>query len=430
MSTRLLYNIRQLVNVRMRSHPLRGSEMAELPVVENAWLQLEDDRIAAYGPMTALPPDLRLLVGTDASFDVSGCLVLPAWVDSHTHLVFAGSREAEFVDKLKGLSYAEINAKGGGILNSARRLAETSEDVLFAEAWQRLDEVTRLGTGAIEIKSGYGLTVEGELKMLRVIRKLRDRSRVPIRATFLGAHAYPAAFRDNHAGYIDLIIREMLPAIAAGGLADYIDVFCEEGFFSPAESEQIILAGQQLGLTAKLHANQLHCSGGVQVGVHLGALSVDHLECMDDAAIAALAASNTIGTLLPTAAFFLRMPFQPARALIDAGCRIAIASDYNPGSSPSGNMNLVIAMACTGMRMLPEEAINAATLNGAYALSMGDELGSITPGKLANLIITRPVPSLAYLPYAFGTNLIHRVMIRGEFLDDPRRPVTRQTQST
>jgi imidazolonepropionase len=430
MSTRLLYNIRQLVNTRGVSHPLRGAELAVLPVIDDAWLQLEDDRIAAFGPMAALPAGLRLLLGTDAALDVDGCLVLPAWVDSHTHLVFAGSREGEFVDKIKGLSYAEINAKGGGILNSARRLAETPEDVLFAEAWQRLEEVTRLGTGAIEIKSGYGLTVEGELKMLRVIRKLRDRSRVPIKATFLGAHTYPAAFRDNHNGYIEKIIGDMLPAIAAEGLADYIDVFCEEGFFSPAETEQIVRAGQQMGLTAKLHANQLHCSGGVETGVKLGALSVDHLESMDEAAITALAASDTIGTLLPTAAFFLRMPFQPARALIDAGCRIALASDFNPGSSPSGNMNLVIAMACTGMRMLPEEAINAATLNGAYALSMGDQLGSITPGKMASLIITRPVPSLAYLPYAFGTNLIHRVMIRGEFLDDPRRPMPRQTQLT
>lgn len=435
MSTRLLYNIRQLVNTRSLkvdggSHPLRGAGLAELPVIDEAWLHLEGDRIAAFGPMSALPPDLRLLPGTDAAFDVSGCLVLPAWVDSHTHLVFAGSREAEFVDKIKGLSYAGINAKGGGILNSAQRLAETPEDILFTEAWGRLQELSRLGTGAIEIKSGYGLTVEGELKMLRVIRKIKDRSRLPVKATFLGAHTYPAAFRDNHQGYIDLIIREMLPVVAAEGLADYIDVFCEEGFFSPQETEQIVRAGQSMGLTARLHANQLHCSGGVETGVRLGALSVDHLESMDATAIATLAASDTIGTLLPTAAFFLRMPFQPARTLIDAGCRIALASDYNPGSSPSGNMNLVIAMACIGMRMLPEEAINAATLNGAYAISMGDQLGSITPGKLANLIITRPVPSPAYLPYAFGTNLIDRVLIRGEFVDDPHRPLPRHPHSS
>ena len=417
MSTRLLYNIRQLVNTRMESHPLCGSELAILPAIDDAWLHLEGDRIAAFGPMSALPPDLRLLLDTDDAFDVGGGLVLPSWVDSHTHLVFAGSRETEFVDKIRGLSYAEINAKGGGILNSARRLAETPEETLFAEAWGRLQELTRLGTGAIEIKSGYGLTVEGELKMLRVIRKLRDRSRLPIKASFLGAHTYPVAYRENHRGYIDLLIREMLPVIAAEGLADYIDVFCEEGFFSPVETEEIVRAGQQMGLAAKIHANQLHCSGGVETGVRLGALSVDHLESMDASSIAALAGSDTIGTLLPTAAFFLRMPFQPARTLIDAGCRIALASDFNPGSSPSGNMNLVVAMACTGMRMLPEEAVNAATLNGAYALSMGDQLGSITPGKLANVIITRPVPSLAYLPYAFGTNLIGRVIVRGEFVN-------------
>ena len=416
MSSRLIYNIRQLVNTRMDSHPLRGGELAILPVVDNAWLHIEDDRIVAFGPMAALPRDLALLRDTPTSVDAAGCLVLPAWVDSHTHLVFAGSRESEFVDKIKGLSYAEINAKGGGILNSARRLADVSEDTLFADAWRRLEELSLLGTGAIEIKSGYGLTVEGELKMLRVIRKLRERSGISIKATFLGAHTYPAAYRENHQGYIDLIINDMLPVIAAEGLADYIDVFCEEGFFSPAETEVLVRAGQRVGLSAKIHANQLHCSGGVETGVRLGALSVDHLESMDAAAIAALAASDTIGTLLPTAAWFLRMPFQPARALIDADCRIALASDYNPGSSPSGNMNLVIAMACTGMRMLPEEAINAATINGAFAMSLGDTIGSITPGKLANLIITRPVPSLAYLPYAFGTDHIERVMIRGEFI--------------
>ena len=416
MSSRLLYNIRLLVNTRMESHALRGGELAELPAIDDAWLHLEADRIVAFGPMSTLPADLRLLLGTDAALDIHGSLVLPAWVDSHTHLVFAGSRESEFVDKIKGLSYAEINAKGGGILNSARRLAETSEDVLFAEAWQRLQELARLGTGAIEIKSGYGLTVEGELKMLRVIKRLKERSRLSIKASFLGAHTYPVAYRDNHQGYIDLLLDQMLPVIAAEGLADYIDVFCEQGFFSPAETEQIVRAGQQVGLAAKIHANQLHCSGGVETGVRLGALSVDHLESMDAGAIAALAGSDTIGTLLPTAAFFLRMPFQPARTLIDAGCRIALASDYNPGSSPSGNMNLVVAMACTGMRMLPEEAINAATINGAYALSLGERLGSITPGKLANLIITRPIPSLAYLPYAFGTNLINQVLIRGEFV--------------
>lgn len=417
MSSLLIHDIRQLVNTRTESRPLRGDELSLLPAIDDAWLHIEDDCIASFGPMSALPTDLALLRGTPAAVDARGCLVLPAWADSHTHLVFAGSREAEFVDKIRGLSYAEINARGGGILNSARHLASASEDMLFAGAWKRLEEVAATGTGAIEIKSGYGLTIEGELKMLRVIRKLRERSRLSIKTSFLGAHTYPAEYRENHQGYIDLIIDGMLPVIAAEGLADYIDVFCEQGFFSPAETEMLVLAGRRAGLAAKIHANQLHCSGGVETGVRLGALSVDHLESMDAAAIAALAGSDTIGTLLPTAAWFLRMPFQPARALLDAGCRIALASDYNPGSSPSGNMNMVVAMACTGMRMLPEEAINAATINGAFAMSLGDVLGSITRGKLANLIITRPVPSLAYLPYAFGANHIGRVMIRGEFIN-------------
>jgi imidazolonepropionase len=320
------------------------------------------------------------------------------------------------VDKIRGRSYAEIAAGGGGILNSARQVAEASEDQLFNSTWQRLGEVMRMGTGAIEIKSGYGLTVDSELKMLRVIKRLKERSPVLVRATFLGAHTYPAEYREDHGGYIRLIVDEMLPVIAGEGLADFIDVFCERGFFSAGETEEIVRAGVSYGLRPKIHANQLHLSGGVQTGIRLGAISVDHLETMDAAAISALAGSATIGTLLPTAAFFLRMPMQPARELLDAGCAIAVASDYNPGSSPSGNMNLVVAMSCIGMRMLPEEAINAATINGAFAMSLGDEVGSITPGKRANLIVTRPVSSLAYLPYAFGSNLVERVMIGGEFV--------------
>ena len=412
MSSRLIYNIKQLVNVREESRPLRGSELAELPCIENAWVLIEGGEIASFGEMEALPPGL---IDEDA-IDASGRLVLPAWCDSHTHLVYAGSRENEFVYKIKGLSYAEIAARGGGILHSARQVAEASEDRLFTDAWSRLQELMRLGTGAIEIKSGYGLTVDGELKMLRVIKKLKERSRADIKATFLGAHTYPAEFKDNHDGYIDLIVNEMLPVIAQERLADYIDVFCEEGFFSVEETERIVRAGLSHGLRPKIHANQLHLSGGVEAGVRLGALSVDHLETMDAAAITALANSDTIGTLLPTAAFFLRMPFQPTRELLNAGCAIALASDFNPGSSPSGNMNLVVSMACIGMRMLPEEAINAATVNGAYAMSLGDELGSITPGKRANFIITRVIPSVAYLPYAFGSNLVERVMIGGEFV--------------
>jgi len=432
MSSRLIYNIKQLVNTRDESHVLRGAALADLPCIDHAWVHIEDDRITAYGPMSALPSNLTRLVGETAegAVDATGRLVLPAWCDSHTHLVYAGSREAEFVDKLRGLSYAEIAARGGGILNSARQLADATEDALFNAAWQRLQELSRLGTGAVEIKSGYGLTVEGELKMLRVIKKLKEKSPLSIKATFLGAHTYPPAYKDdsNHQGYIDLIIRDMLPVIAREGLADYIDVFCEKGFFDVAETEQILRAGIQYGLRPKIHANQLHLSGGVETGVRLGALSVDHLETMDAAAIGALAGSDTIGTLLPTAAFFLRMPFQPARDLLDAGCAIALASDYNPGSSPSGNMNLVVAMSCIQMRLLPEEAINAATVNGAYAMSLGHELGSITLGKKANLIITRPLSSLAYLPYAFGSDLIDQVMIGGEFIRD--RPLIRRLVNT
>jgi imidazolonepropionase len=417
MSSQLIVNIRQLVNTRAQTHLLRGTELADLPCIDNAWLLIEGEEIAGYGAMEEVPGHHSTSV-----IDATDRFVLPAWCDSHTHLVFAGSRETEFVDKIKGLSYAEINARGGGILHSARKLADTSEDMLFNEAWARLQEIARMGTGAVEIKSGYGLTVEGELKMLRVIKRLKQSSSLFIKASFLGAHTYPTEFKENHAGYIDLLINDMLPVIAREQLADYIDVFCEQGFFSPEETETICRAGMGYGLRPKIHANQLHLSGGVQAGVRLGALSVDHLETMDASAITALANSDSIGTLLPTAAFFLRMPFQPARTLIDAGCAIALASDFNPGSSPSGNMNLVVAMGCIGMRMLPEEAINAATLNGAYAMSLGDRLGSITPGKKANLIFTRRIPSLAYLPYAFGSDNIDQVMIGGEFIRD--RPLT------
>lgn len=413
MSAILITNIRQLVNVREQTTVLRGSQLADLPCIDNAYLILEGDTIAGYGRMEDAPKGRYSATHT---FDAAGGAVLPAWCDSHTHTVFAASREEEFVYKIRGMSYADIAAKGGGILNSARKLNDASEDMLFDQAWARLEELSKLGTGAIEIKSGYGLTVEGELKMLRVIKKLKERSSLSIKATFLGAHTYPQQYKNDHQGYIDSIIQEMLPVIAREKLADYIDVFCEEGFFSPEETELICKAGMAHGLKPKIHANQLHLSQGTQVGVKLGAISVDHLETMDEDAIQALAHSNTIGTLLPTAAFFLRMPFQPARALIDAGCAIALASDFNPGSSPSGNMNLVVAMSCIQMKMLPEEAINAATLNGAYAMELGQELGSITIGKKASLILTKPIPSLAYYPYAFGSNLIDKVMIKGEWL--------------
>ena len=413
--TTLITNIYQLINNREATTLLRGAALACLPSIENAFLLIEDGIIAGYGPMYEL--ELKVPQLPKHIVDAQGQFVLPAWCDSHTHIVFAKTREEEFIDKLKGMSYADIAAKGGGILNSASKLNETSEDELFNSAWKRLEEVSKLGTGAIEIKSGYGLTVEGELKMLRVIKKLKERSGVSIKATFLGAHTYPVAYKDDHQGYVDLIINEMLPVIAAEKLADYIDVFCETGFFSPEEMETICKAGMSYGLKPKLHVNQLNSIGGIESAIKLNALSVDHLEIMTDDDVKLLSQGDSpIGTLLPTAAFFLRMQYQPARQLIDAGCAIALASDYNPGSSPSGNMNFVIALACIQMKMLPEEAINAATINGAFAMEFEKELGSITIGKKANLIFTKSIPSIAYLPYSFGTNLIDKVMINGEFV--------------
>jgi len=409
----LITYIKQLVGVRKENKLLRGKELAELPIIENAYLIIEDGVIAEYGEMQNLKSKIQ---NPKSQIDARGQFVLPAWCDSHTHLVFAASREEEFVDKIKGMSYAAIAAKGGGILNSAKKLNETSEDELFNLAWKRLDEVSKLGTGAIEIKSGYGLTVEGELKMLRVIKKLKERSGLSIKSTFLGAHAYPAEFRENHQGYIDLIINKMLPVIRKEKLADYIDVFCETGFFSPEEMETICHAGMRNGLKPKLHINQLNSIGGLETALKLNVISVDHLETMSDDEIIKLSNSQTIGTLLPAAAFFLRMPYPPARKLIDGGTAVALASDYNPGSSPSGNMNLSVAMACIQMKMLPEEAINAATINGAYAMDLENELGSIMVGKKASLIITKPISSLAYLPYSFGTNLIDKVMIGGELV--------------
>lgn len=410
--TTLISNIKLLVNTREESRLLRGTELSNLPCIKDAFLIIEDDRIAEYGAMK----DVRFRVADFTShFDATGKMVFPSWCDSHTHLVFAGSRENEFVDKIKGLYYAEIAAKGGGILNSAKKLNATPEDELYKESYKRLKEVISLGTGAIEIKSGYGLSVEGEMKILRVIQRLKRNANIPIRATFLGAHAIPLEYKENRQDYIDLVINDMLPVIANEKLADYIDVFCEEGFFTPQETEQICNAGKAIGLKPKIHANQLSVSGGVQAGVKVNAVSVDHLESMDDEAINALSNSSTIGTLLPSAAFFLRMAYQPARKLIDNNCAIALASDFNPGSSPSGNMNFVVSLSCIQMKLLPEEAINAATLNGAYAMELQNELGSITGGKKANLILTKEIPSLAYLPYSFGSNLIDRVMIDGNW---------------
>ncbi len=410
----LFKNISLLVTASAIREPLRGADLSTLLSLRDAWLLVEDGIIADYGLMSEL--ELKLPQLPREIVDATGKIVLPAWCDSHTHLVFAGSREHEFVDKIRGLSYAEIAAKGGGILHSARKLADTPEEVLFSQAWERLQAVAKLGTGSIEIKSGYGLSVEAELKMLRVIKKLKERSSLQIKATFLGAHAFPLAYKEDHAAYIRSLTDEMLPVIAADGLADYIDVFCEQGFFSPGEMETVCRAGQQYGLPAKLHIHQLSSNGGLQKAIELGALSVDHLETMTEQDIRDLAGASTIGTLLPTAAFFLRMPYQPARALIDSGCAIALASDYNPGSSPSGNMNFVVALSCIQMKMLPAEAIQAATINGAFAMGVEKTSGSIAVGKRADLILTTPVPSLEYLPYAFGTNCIERVMIRGEWV--------------
>ncbi|HKP31154.1 MAG TPA: imidazolonepropionase [Chitinophagaceae bacterium] len=410
MSSILISNIKQLVNVRNISQPLRGKELADLPLIHDAYLIVEDEIIAEFGEMKNLQSKIQ---NQKSTIDAAGRFVLPAWCDSHTHLVFAATREEEFLDKIKGMSYSEIAARGGGILNSAKKLSDASEDELFSSAWQRLEEIRLFGTGAVEIKSGYGLTAEGEIKMLRVIKKLKEKSSLIIKSTFL-AHTYPPEYKEDHQKYIELIINQILPIVAKEKLADYIDVFCEDGFFSAEETEIICMAGMNHGLKSKIHANQLNLSGGVQAGVRLGAISVDHLETMDASAISSLANSNTIGTLLPSAAFFLRMPFQPARQLIDSGCNIALATDYNPGSSPSGNMNLVISMACIGMKMTPEEAINAATINGAFAMEVNDQAGSIAIGKKANLIITKPISSLAYLPYSFGSNNIENVMINGE----------------
>jgi imidazolonepropionase len=409
----LITNIKYLINVREENKLLRGNDLKHLPILENAFLKIKDNVIEEYGVMSSLEEDDF----KQEIYDAKQASVLPTWCDSHTHIVFAASRENEFIDKINGLSYAEIAAKGGGILNSAKRLNETSEEVLVALAQTRLNELIQLGTGAIEIKSGYGLSVEGELKMLRVIQQLKNQNKIPIKATFLGAHAFPELYKENRIAYIDLIINEMLPKIAEGNLADYIDVFCENGFFTQKETEEICNAGIQFGLKPKIHANQLNISGGVQAGFNTNAISVDHLETIGDDEIQILSKENApIATLLPSCSFFLRMQYAPARTLINNNAAIALASDYNPGSSPSGNMNFVISLACIQQKMLPQEAINAATINGAYAMEVQNEVGSISKGKKANLIFTKTIPSLAYLPYSFGNNCIDKVMINGSFI--------------
>jgi imidazolonepropionase len=408
----LITNIKELLQVRESEiHKVSGAEMAALPSIKNAFLLIENDLIASFGPMENCPSndDFNII-------DATGKIVLPAWCDSHTHIVYAGNREQEFVDRINGMTYEEIANRGGGILNSAKKLHETSEDEIYDQSRARLEEVMKLGTGAVEIKSGYGLSVDDELKMLRVIRRLKENYPVAIKATFLGAHAFPTEFRENHKGYIDLIVNEMLPAIAKEELAEYIDIFCETGYFSVEETERIMEAGARYGMKAKIHVNQFNSIGGVQAGVKHNALSVDHLEIVTAEDIEALRNTETMPVALPSCSYFLSIPYTPAREMLNAGLPLALATDFNPGSTPSGNMNFVVATACIKMRMTPEEAINAATLNGAYAMGLSETHGSITIGKKANLIITKPLTSYYQLPYAFGSNLIESVIISGKII--------------
>ena len=406
----LIINIKELLQVREAGiDKVSGKEMAHLPLLNNAWLLIENNLIADFGTMDTCPE-------TDGAkvINAEGKAVLPAWCDSHTHIVYAGNRVQEFVDRINGLTYEEIFNRGGGILNSAKKLNETSEDDIYEQSKQRLEEVMKQGTGAVEIKSGYGLSVEGELKMLRVIKRLKQEYPTAIKATFLGAHAFPSEFKENHSGYIDVIVNEMLPKIAEEQLADYIDAFLETGYFSVEETERIMEAGKKYGLRAKIHVNQFTAIDGIAACVKYDALSVDHLEIVTDEDIEALKNTNTMPVALPTCSFFISIPYTPARKMLEAGLPLALATDFNPGTTPSGNMNLVVATACIKMKMTPEEAINAATINGAYAMGISDTHGSITKGKRANLIITQPVASYYQLPYAFGTNLLETVIIEGK----------------
>lgn len=408
----LLINIKELLQVRESSIKMvAGKEMNVLPKIDNAFLLIEDNLIVSFGKMEDCPKNI------DAeTIDATGKVVLPTWVDSHTHIVYAGNRVQEFVDRINGLSYEEIANRGGGILNSAKKLNETSEQEIYNQSKLRLEEVMQQGTGAVEIKSGYGLTVEGELKMLRVIKRLKENYPIAIKATFLGAHAFPSEYKENHSGYIDLIINKMLPKIAAEELADYIDAFLETGYFSVNETIKIMNAGKKYGLQAKIHVNQFTAIDGIKACVEHNALSVDHLEVVTNEDIEVLKNSNTMPVALPSCSFFITIPYTPARKMIDAGLPLAIATDFNPGTTPSGNMNFAVASACIKMRMTPEEAINAATINGAYAMGLSETHGSITKGKKANIILTKPISSFYQLPYEFTSNLIDKVMIEGKFL--------------
>ncbi|MFD2890559.1 imidazolonepropionase [Flavobacterium chuncheonense] len=404
----LYTNIKELLQVRETLiEKVSGIDMAILPKIDNAFLLINNGIIEEYGSMESCP---KLNCET---IDLTGKVVLPTWVDSHTHIVYAGNRVQEFVDRINGLSYEEIANRGGGILNSAKKLNETAEDEIYEQSKQRLEEVIKQGTGAVEIKSGYGLTVEGELKMLRVIKRLKENYNIPIKATFLGAHAFPTEFKENHADYIEVIINEMLPQIAKENLADYIDAFLETGYFSVEETIKIMEAGKKYGLTPKIHVNQFTAIEGIKACVQNGAISVDHLEIVTDEDIEVLKNSDTMPVALPSCSYFISIPYTPARKMISAGLPLALATDYNPGTTPSGNMNFVVATACIKMKMTPEEAINAATVNGAYAMGVSNEVGSITRGKKANFIITKPIVSYYQLPYEFGSNLIDKVVING-----------------
>lgn len=407
----LVKNIGTIVGIERQGRlRLAGAAMDQLDRIDNAYLSAIDGHIASFGPMSELPDTTTF----DEVVDAEGGTLFPSFCDSHTHIVYAGSREQEFLDKIHGLSYEEIARRGGGILNSADRLHDTDEEELYGQAAERIDEVIRMGTGLIEIKSGYGLTTEDELKMLRVIRRIRENYPIEVRATFLGAHAVGRAYIGRQEAYVDLVCDEMLPAVAREGLADFVDVFCDRGFFTVEETRRILHRAAEYGLRAKIHANELAISGGVQVGVEEGALSVDHLESMGEAEIEALCGSSTMPTLLPGAAFFLRMSYPPARKMIQAGLPVALASDYNPGSSPSGNMRMVMALAATQMRMTPTEALHAATLNGAAAMGLSDHFGSITVGKVANFFLTKPLSSSEFFTYAYATPLIRQVFLRGK----------------
>lgn len=406
----LVTNIKSLVQTEETSREaVCGEAMAEVESINDAYLIVEDDKIADFGKMSEMKEQ-----NADKIIDAKQCFVLPSFCDSHTHLVYAGSREIEYIDKIRGLSYEEIAKRGGGILNSARRLQETDEDELYEDAYKRLQEITSLGTGAVEIKSGYGLTTEAELKMLRVIRRLKENSPLTIKANFLGAHGVPMEYRGRQGEFVDLVINEMIPLVAKEKLADFIDVFCDTGFFTVEETDRMLEAGVRYGLTPKIHANELDYSGGIEVGVKHGALSVDHLECVGDKEIAALKSSKTMPTILPGAAFFLNMPYSPARKMISAGLPVAMASDFNPGSSPSGNMQMVMTFACVNYRLTPQEALNATTINSAYAMGLSRTHGSICRGKQADFYITKQIPTLEYIPYYYGTNKVSRTFLNGK----------------